>query len=153
MSTNFKVVCDTKLVIRDVEARWEGSTEDCRIFNQSALNQRFENHEFIGRMLSDSRYKLRPYLFTPLLEPQNEKENLYNIAHIATRKPMEDCLTIWKKRFRCLLDGLQVNLDSAKTLIMALAVLHNIAIDENDTVPGKKCSNFIYCDSINCLFL
>ncbi|TMW52509.1 hypothetical protein DOY81_002410 [Sarcophaga bullata] len=134
-SLNVQMVCDAKLIIRDVEARWEGSTEDCRIFNQSTIKQRFENHEFIGRMVGDSGYKLWPYLFTPLLRPQNDKENRYNIAHIATRKPVEDCLAIWKKRFRCLLDGLRVNLDNAKILIIALAVLHNIAIVENDTVP------------------
>lgn len=131
------MVSDSKLVIRDVVARWRGSTHDCRIFNESAIKQRFENGEFRGRLLGDSGYKLQPYLFTPLSRPQNGKENKYNIAQIATRNPVERCFGVWKQRFRCLLDGLRTSLENTKTLIVALAVLHNIAIEENDIVPGR----------------
>lgn len=68
--------------------------------------------------------------------PQNEKEEKYNVAQIATRNPVERCFGVWKQRFRCLLDGFTVNLPNAKVVIVALAVLHNIAIEENDEVPG-----------------
>lgn len=133
-----QVVCDAKLKIRDVVARWRGSTHDCRIFNESTIKQRFESGEFRGILLGDSGYKLQTYLFTPLSKPKNEKEYKYNTAQIGTRNCVERCFGVWKQRFRCLLDGLMVNLANGKTLIVALAVLHNIAIDENDIVPGKN---------------
>lgn len=119
-------------------ARWRGSTHDCRIFNESSVKQRFERGAFKGRLLGDSGYKLTPYLFTPLHQPQNEKEIKYNVAHIATRNTVERCFGVWKQRFRCLLRGMTVNLTNAKMVIVALGVLHNMAIEENDSVPGNK---------------
>ncbi|XP_017464968.1 PREDICTED: putative nuclease HARBI1 [Rhagoletis zephyria] len=109
-----------------------GSTHDCRIFDESSLKANFEEAKFKGRLLGDSGYKLTPYLFTPILRPQNEKEERYNIAHIGTRNAIERCFGVWKQRFRCLLDGMTVSLQNAKTLIVALAVLHNFAIVENE---------------------
>lgn len=133
----FKVVCDSQLKILDIVARWRGSTHDCRIFNESVIKQRFENQEFRGHLLGDSGYKLMPYLFTPLHRPQNQKETKYNSAHIATRNTVERCFGVWKQRFRCLLDGMTVSFPNAKVLVVALAVLHNIAIEENDDFTGK----------------
>lgn len=138
MPKSQKVICDSRLKIQDIVARWRGSTHDCRIFNESTIKQRFERGEFKGRLLGDSGYKLTPFLFTPLHQPRNEKEEKYNVAHIATRNPVERCFGVWKQRFRCLLDGMTVNLSNAKVVIIALAVLHNIAIEENDTDPGNK---------------
>ncbi|XP_037827783.1 putative nuclease HARBI1 [Lucilia sericata] len=137
-SLNIQVVCDANLKIRDIVARWRGSTHDCRIFNESNIKERFENKDFRGRLLGDSGYKLQPYLFTPLLRPQSEKEIKYNKAHIATRNTVERCFGVWKQRFRCLLDGLTVSLENGKTLIIALAVLHNIAVEEKDTTPDDS---------------
>lgn len=70
-------------------------------------------------------------------EPGNEKEAKYNIAHIATRNTVERCFGVWKQRFRCLLNGMSVSISNVKTVIVALAVLHNISIEDNDTLPGK----------------
>lgn len=113
-------------------ARWRGSTHDSRIFNESRLKRRFETQLFKGRLLGDSGYKLTPYLFTPILRPQNVKEIAYNKAHISTRNTIERCFGVWKQRFRCLLDGVTVSLTNAKVLVVALAILHNIALEQND---------------------
>lgn len=45
-SVNAQFVCDAKLRILDVVARWPGSTHDSTIFNSSRLKQRFENNRF-----------------------------------------------------------------------------------------------------------
>lgn len=121
----------------DIVARWRGSTHDSRIFNESQLKVRLESGEFRGRLLGDSGYPLLPYLFTPILNPTDVSELNYNEAHIATRNTIERCFGVWKQRFQCLLYGLPVSLANCKTLIVALAVLHNIAIDMNDNFFGQ----------------
>lgn len=124
--------CDAQLRIRDIVARWRGSTHDARIFNESSLKERFETNSFRGRLLGDSGYKLEPYLFTPILRPQNRSEERYNEAHISTRNTVERCFGVWKQRFQCLLHGMCVKLENVKPTIVALAVLHNIAINNGD---------------------
>lgn len=127
-----QVTCDSHLRIRDIVARWRGSTHDARIFNESSLKERFETGSFRGRLLGDSGYKLEPYLFTPILRPRNRSEEKYNEAHIATRNTVERCFGVWKQRFQCLLFGMTCKLPNVKTTIVALAVLHNIAVDHGD---------------------
>uniref|UniRef100_A0A915HHX2 Putative nuclease HARBI1 n=1 Tax=Romanomermis culicivorax TaxID=13658 RepID=A0A915HHX2_ROMCU len=48
MSINTQVVCDDKLIIRDIVASHRGSAHDARIFNESTLRHRLEQlpHEF-----------------------------------------------------------------------------------------------------------
>ncbi|KAI8114680.1 putative nuclease HARBI1 [Lucilia cuprina] len=106
-SLNIQVICDAKLIIRDVVARWRGSTHHSTSMNLP--------------LSSDSKIV-----------------NLEDAYWIATRNPVERCFGVWKQRFPCLLDGLTISLSNAKTLIVALAVLHNIAIEENDPLPCNK---------------
>lgn len=116
----------------DIVAHWRGSTHDSRIFNECRLKQRFEELEFKGRLLGDAGYACSPYLFTPVLNPGTQKEEMYNQAHIRTRNTVERCFGVWKQRFRCLLRGFTTNLANTKLYIVALAVLHNIAMHRQD---------------------
>lgn len=136
-SLNVQMVCDANLKIQNVVARWRGSTHDSRIFCESLLKQEFEQNRYRGRLLGDSGYKQTRYLFTPLLRTTSIKEERYNSAHIATRNTIERCFGVLKQRFRCLLDGLRISLPNAKILIVALAVLHNIAIQEKESIPEQ----------------
>lgn len=145
----FQVTCDARLQIRDIVARWRGSTHDSRIFNESTLKERFERGEFKGRLLGDSGYRLETYLFTPILRPQNAREERYNRAQIATRNSVERCFGVWKQRFQSLLYGVTVHMHNVKPTIVALAVLHNIAIDQQDSVPG----NFYFIITFISLFV
>ncbi|CAH0730473.1 unnamed protein product, partial [Brenthis ino] len=88
----------------------------------------------INVQLGDSGYACTPYLFTPLLRTTTPQEERYNNAHIGTRNTVERCFGLWKQRFRCLLRGLYCNIETAKTTIVACAVLHNIAIDMKEDV-------------------
>ncbi|KAJ8720937.1 hypothetical protein PYW08_006402 [Mythimna loreyi] len=145
-----EVVSNANLEIMDIVAHWRGSTHDSRIFNECRLKQRFEQAEFKGRLLGDSGYACTPYLFTPVLHPTTEKEELYNRAHIRTRNVVERCFGLWKQRFRCLLRGFTTKLENTKMYIVALAVLHNIAmhrqdiievVEDDDTVPVTQAGN------------
>ncbi|CAH0731066.1 unnamed protein product, partial [Brenthis ino] len=133
-SINVQVVCDADLKIMDIVTRWRRSVHDSRIFRESRLKQRFEAGAFSGILLGDSGYACTPYLFTPLLRTTTPQEERYNNAHISTRNTVERCFGLWKQRFRCSLRGLYCNIETAKTTIVACAVLHNIAIDMKEDV-------------------
>lgn len=62
------------------------------------------------------------------------RKEIYNKCHILTRNPIERCFGVWKQRFRCLLHGFTVSLENAKLYIVAIAVLHNIAIDMKEEI-------------------
>ncbi|KAJ8954814.1 hypothetical protein NQ317_009290 [Molorchus minor] len=133
---SFFVICDSKLNIIDIVARWPGSAHDMTIFNNSYIRARFEAGEFPdSSLLGDSGYTLRPYLLTPLLNPVRPEENRYNEAHIRTRNTVERTFGIWKRRFPVLAYELRCKLDTSLIVIIATAVLHNIAQVFNENVP------------------
>lgn len=132
-----QVVCDASLKITDIVACWRGSTHDSRIFNESKIKERFEEHSFIGRLIGDGGYKCTKYLFTPVQNPKDSKEELYNKMHITTRNVIERLFGVWKSRFRILLDKMRVSRSNGKTLIVALAVLHNLSIMYKEENFGK----------------
>ncbi|CAK1590126.1 unnamed protein product [Parnassius mnemosyne] len=131
-SINVQVVANANLEIMDIVAHWRGSTHDSRIFNESRIKQRFEQSEFKGRLLGDSGYACTPYLFTPILRTNTQKEEMYNRSHIRTRNTVERCFGVWEQRFRCLQQGLNIKLVNTKLYIVALAILHNIAMHKQD---------------------
>lgn len=135
-SLNVQTVADPYLKIRNIVARWPGSCHDSYIFRNSVLYQNFENG-FYGDsiILGDSAYPNKPYLITPLLNVQNEAEALFNEAQIRTRNVVERQIGVWKRRFPALSMGLRVSLDTIQAIIVATAVLHNIACDEKERIP------------------
>lgn len=135
---NVQTVSDTDLKIRDIVARWPGSCHDQTIFNNSRLKARFENGEFGTYMLlGDSGYNLKPYLLTKLQEAQTPAENLFNESIIRTRCVVERQYGVWKRRFPILKLGMRVKLDTVFNIIIATAILHNLAIDENEDIPEE----------------
>jgi nuclease HARBI1 len=138
-SINVQGVCDSRLTICDIVVRWPGSTHDSTVWNSSLLSARCEAGEFTGSyILGDSAYACRPYLMTPVLDPTTQAEANYNTAHKGTRNCIERCFGAWKRRFPCLSLGLRTKLDTTLTIIVATAVLHNIAINENDQANDFK---------------
>lgn len=132
-SLNVQAVCDPDLMISDIICRWPGSVHDTTIFNDSHLRADFERGVYGSDiLLGDSGYPCRKYLLTPFLQPRSESERKYNEAQIATRNPIERCFGVLKRRFACLSMGLRVKLDTAMNVIVACAILHNIAISHND---------------------
>lgn len=84
---------------------------------------------------ADSGYAVKPYLMTPLANPNNRAGHLYNESHIQTRNCVERQIGVWKMRFLSLLYGLRCKLETSLAIIVATAVLHNIARDMNEELP------------------
>lgn len=131
-SINVQAVCDANLRISSLVARWPGSTHDARILNNSVLSVRLENRDINGHLLGDNGYPNRPYLLTPVLNPQNRGEERYNASHIATRNTIERLFGVLKRRFPVLHYGIRFNPQRSSTVIIAACVLYNYAVDLHD---------------------
>lgn len=70
-----------------------------------------------------------------MANPQTRPEQLYNRAQIRTRNSIERLFGVWKRRFPILAYGMRVKLQTALKIIIATAVLHNIAINNKEEVP------------------
>lgn len=77
----------------------------------------------------------RNYLLTPFANPRNEAERNYNYSHTRTRVRIENIFGIWKRRFPILAYGCRLKLENVLNVIVATAVLHNLAIIRRDPDP------------------
>ncbi|XP_046399986.1 putative nuclease HARBI1 [Ischnura elegans] len=136
-SLNVQVVAGPSMEIMDIVCRWQGSAHDARIFHNSRLKLKFETNEVKGILLGDSGYPLLPYLFTPVLRPVSASERRYNISHIRTRCTVERTFWVWKRRFPCISMKLRVKLFTAQKVILACAVLRNVAMQNHDPMPDR----------------
>ncbi|KAG6463784.1 hypothetical protein O3G_MSEX014070, partial [Manduca sexta] len=147
-SINVQVVCDARLNIRNIIARWPGSVHDSTIFNDSPLCAQMEHGDYGNKLLlGDSGYPCRRYLLTPLLNPSTPNEESYNRAHIKTRNTVERLFGVLKRRFPCLHVGLQVNLQNVPAIIVACSVLHNIAMARHDWINEEEYDEVTYSAS------
>lgn len=133
---NVQTVSDADLKIRNIIVRWPGSSHDQTIFNNSILKQDFAAGRY-GRyfLLGDSGYKTETYLMTPLLRTETPAENLYNESQIRSRNVVERQYGVWKRRFPIISTSIKVHIQSAMDVIVATAILHNIAIEMNEDLP------------------
>lgn len=138
-SLNVQVVCNATTKITDVVVRWPGSTHDSYIFNNSAVRVKFETEEVNNWiLLGDSGYPLRPYLLTPLDNPNTAAEHLYNEAQIRTRNIVERTFGIWKRRFPILSMGIRTKVPLAQAIVVATTIIHNIASQNHDELPQNE---------------
>ncbi|KAK4876120.1 hypothetical protein RN001_012542 [Aquatica leii] len=134
-SLNIQVVADSTLRILDVVARWPGS-HDQTVFKNSRIHARLEAGEFNNCIiLADSAYGLTKYLITPLLYPTTRCEQLFNEAQIRSRNLVKRLFGVWKRRFPVLSLGIRLSLATTQAVVIACAVLQNIAIDRNEDQP------------------
>lgn len=142
-SFNVQSVAAADLRIIDLVARWPGSTHDATIFNNYRLLSRLEQGEF-GEFIivADSAYSNTRYIATPLLQVNTPVEALYNESQIRTRNVVERSYGVWKRRFPVLAFGMRVKLETVKQIIVACAILHNIAIEAKESVPPTVAEGF-----------
>ncbi|XP_056619728.1 putative nuclease HARBI1 [Triplophysa dalaica] len=133
-SVNVQMVCDSMFHITNVEAKWPGSVHDSRIFRESHLCTLFERGDFDGILLGDRGYACRQYFMTPFPEPNPGPQTRYNAALARTRARIEMTFGQLKGRFQCL-KSLRVAPDRACDIIVACAILHNIATIRKEKTP------------------
>lgn len=149
-SINVQAVCNYNLKISNIVVRWPGSSHDSTIFNISRLKAQFEAGIFKNSVIvGDSGYGVRPYLLTPLTSPTTEPEQLYNESQIRTRNPVERTYGVWKRRFPILALGIRSKEDNIDCIIVASAVLHNLAIDMKDNPPPNTREEEDAVDFVN----
>lgn len=132
-SFNVQALCKVDLTIQNIVCRWPGSVHDATIFDNSQLRARLENGDFGNALIvGDSGYAVKSYLMTPLSNPQLPVEHLYNESQIRTRNPIERCFGVLKRRFPVLALGIRLDAHKVEAIVIACAVLHNIACDRNE---------------------
>lgn len=94
-----------------------------------------EGHFDNGLLLGDKGYACRCYLLTPFLNPRTPAEVAYNEAHAATENTIERCFGVLKRRFPVLSMGMRLAVNTTLAVVVACAVLHNIAIERDDEAP------------------
>ncbi|XDV26269.1 hypothetical protein PO909_030027 [Leuciscus waleckii] len=133
-SVNVQMVCDSMFHITNVEAKWPGSVHDSRIFRESHLCTLFERGAYAGILLGDRGYACRQYFMTPFPDPNPGPQTRFNTALARTRARIEMTFGQLKGRFQCL-KGLRVAPDRACDIIVACAILHNIATIRKERTP------------------
>jgi hypothetical protein len=100
---------------------------------------RFEARDFgESAIVGDSDYPSKQYLMIPLVQTRTEAENLYNESQIRTRNVVERSYGVWKRRFPGLALGIKLKLSTTQAVVVATAVLHNIACEENENDQSQK---------------
>jgi hypothetical protein len=134
-SVNVQAVSGPNLEIQNIVVRWPGSVHNSRIFENSRLCAQFERGDIQG-MLANG-YPCRPYLMTPLVDPQTPPERRYNVSQIRTRNTVERMFGVWKRLFPCLSMSIRTKLSTTLTIIVATAVLYNFIRGRNDPIEGE----------------
>ncbi|CAH0731047.1 unnamed protein product, partial [Brenthis ino] len=86
-------------------------------------------------LVGDAGYACSNYMMTPLEQCSTAAGNLYNESHIRTRSCVERLFGVWKRRFPSMAIGLGVSLQNSFPIIIARAVLHNIARRSGESTP------------------
>ncbi|XP_062549921.1 putative nuclease HARBI1 [Armigeres subalbatus] len=142
-SLNVQTVSSANLKVLNIVARWPGASHDQHIFNNSTLKMQLERGDYGHFILvGDSGYRNTKYLATPFLRCESPTEALYNESQIRTRNVVERSYGVLKRRFPVLSLGMRVRISTVQLIIVACAVLHNIAIDAKESEPPEEIEGF-----------
>ncbi|XP_062609331.1 putative nuclease HARBI1 [Saccostrea cucullata] len=144
-STNTQAICNHEGKFTNIVAKWPGSNHDSFIFRESNIGAYLEAHhrdlDIDGVLLGDSGYACSRYLVTPFLRPTSEAQMRYNNSHAQTRTVIERSFGWLKRRFLALHGEIKCKPERAAKIIVACAVLHNIAQDRRETINDAGCDD------------
>jgi len=93
-----QVIGDGKMFIRDLEARWAGSTHDARIWRNSQAKivmERQTEFQVVGDSANPiSRTLIKPFKETPTRQHRHFNKALTGLRTVCT----ENLIGIWKKK-------------------------------------------------------
>ncbi|XP_023296440.2 protein ALP1-like [Lucilia cuprina] len=137
---HIQIVTDADLKIRDLDCRFQmpamgyNKLTAADIFAQTRIKERFEQNEFRGRLLlGDDSMKCTSYLYTPVTCAISLAEQAFNNAQRLTYEPARFCLNLWRQRFAILDNELYGSSSTNRHVIVALVLLHNMAIEWRDS--------------------
>ncbi|KAJ8965083.1 hypothetical protein NQ317_016113 [Molorchus minor] len=138
-SLNVQIICDSKLKIMAINARFPGSVHDAAIWTTCQIRELLRNNyidgDYSSWLIGDSGYPLEPWLMTPVSNNDlTLPEQNYNTSHRSTRNVVERTIGVLKARFRCLLKHrvLHYSPTVAAKIIYSCAVLHNICLEQGE---------------------
>lgn len=111
---------------------------DGRIFQNSNICARFKQNKIDGIAIGYNGYPLRSYLITPLLNVNKREERRFNDALCNAKVKIENVFGVLKRRFPCLRQQLRLKLRTALAVIIACAVLYNIARKMSLPLPDNS---------------
>ncbi|CAK1578757.1 unnamed protein product [Parnassius mnemosyne] len=131
-SINTQVICDSDLLITNVDASYGGATHDAYIWRECEIRNHLEGlQDETVYLLGDSGYALREHMMTPVDNAvENSPEGRYNYLQKRLRCTIERTFGVLKGRWRCLLAARELHYcpETAGKIILACCVLHNMCI-------------------------
>lgn len=146
ISLNVQVTCDSREYITSVDAQWPGSVHDARIWRQSGIQDVMRRFNGDFCLLGDSGYGITPWLLTPYDNVITPQQRQFNYVHAQERVIIERVFGQLKRRFPILGGTVRLKLERVPKLIIACAVLHNVAKHLND---GWDYEELPGCDEEN----
>uniref|UniRef100_A0A915HXG9 DDE Tnp4 domain-containing protein n=1 Tax=Romanomermis culicivorax TaxID=13658 RepID=A0A915HXG9_ROMCU len=129
-----KVQIIIKIIFNAVELLgWRGSTHDACISNESNLKDQLETLPGNLHIIRDHGYPCLQYLLTPDPNPTTAEEKHCNVAHAATGSVIERLNGMLKRGFPCSSSKLQYSPKKCGPIIIACAVLYNLALDMGES--------------------
>ncbi|XP_041840404.1 protein ALP1-like [Melanotaenia boesemani] len=142
-SVNMQAICDSSGRFLDIFVGYPGSVHDTRIMKNSSFYRarRYPPTGYI--LLGDGGYPCldKPIcLITPYKEPVNGPVQLrFNYHHSKARSIIERAFGMMKTRWRCtLFKALEVKPTFAPQVIASCAFLHNVCLDNGDTLEPDE---------------
>ena len=138
-SINVQVVGNDKFIY-DLDVGWPGSTHDARVWSRSLAKRHIEQQKrFL--LAGDSGYPTSENLVKPYstAESANDpRKRLFNRRLSGLRTMMSECLYgVWKARFP-ILKNLRTDFPLSQKIVVATAVLFNIARTWHDEDVGGE---------------
>ena len=123
-----QIISNETKKICNVVSRWAGSTHDARVWNNSNAKVWLEQQErFL--MCGDSAYPISPKLLKPYFRPVDPQKKRFNHLLSGIRTVCtENVIALLKLRFPALKLGLRTKLMNACDDVVAMVVLHNLAL-------------------------
>lgn len=145
---NAMIINSADLQISYLSAKFPGNAHDSFVFRMSDLNTNlFGQFRGNGILLGDSAYALSERVLVPIQSPSTHKERIYNREFRKIRCSVERTIGIWKGRWR-IIDRqggpLRFQPENATKVIVATAILHNIAMKTRYNYLSKNIYAYIY---------
>ncbi|XP_018801299.1 PREDICTED: putative nuclease HARBI1 isoform X2 [Bactrocera latifrons] len=126
-SINAILVCDNRMRIKSIDARYPGCNHDSHVWGLSKLKSHMERRYREG----DAGYPLQPWLMTPYRSvTQGSPQSNYSMRHSTTRNIVERTIGVLKNGFRCLLGARELHYSPHKVsqVINVACALQTICI-------------------------